>query len=363
VGQLLEKLPESGFPDPFLAEIHAQPEAMRRAARGLRDQLPALGRLPTSGADRRLIFTGMGGSYATCYAPVTRLASAAITSIMVDSAELLYFRRPTLSGPTVLVVVSQSGESAEVVRLMEELSSNGDCPTVVSVSNGLRNSLAKAATIPLDTCAGPEQGPSTKTFAAALVLLKAVADVLRGEPPQSVVERLPEEADTAAGSVEQVLAAVDERAEGLRSWLGDRPILTLLGRGSARAAAEMGALTLKEAARFPAEAMESAQFRHGPLELAGRDAAVIMITIEAPAQEVDARLAAQLVNSGVAVLRIACMHAAMPGARAIDLGHVDPTLAAAAAIVPIQLLAWRLAVDRGLKPGTYIRASKITSHE
>jgi glucosamine--fructose-6-phosphate aminotransferase (isomerizing) len=171
------------------------------------------------------------------------------------------------------------------------------------------------------------------------------------------------EAQAAADSMERVLENVDERAERLRSWLGNRPILTLLGRGAARAASEMGALTLKEASRFPAEAMESAQFRHGPLELAGQEAAVVLIDTEPSTREVDARLAAELVKAGVATLRISCDGSELAGAETIALGKVDPVLAAAPAIVPIQLLAWRLAIDRGLKPGTYTRASKITNHE
>jgi glucosamine--fructose-6-phosphate aminotransferase (isomerizing) len=312
---------------------------------------------------RNLVFTGMGGSYAACYAPVTALASAGITGVMVDSAELLYFRRPTLGGGTLLVAVSQSGESAEVVRLIEELDRGPERPFVVSVTNGLQNSLTRMANVGLDSRAGQEQGPSTMTFCAALVVLAAVAAVLRGEPAENALDRITMEAQAAADSMERVLETVDERAERLRSWLGNRPILTLLGRGAARAASEMGALTLKEASRFPAEAMESAQFRHGPLELAGQEAAVVLIDTEPSTREVDARLAAELVKAGVATLRISCDGSELAGAETIALGKVDPVLAAAPAIVPIQLLAWRLAIDRGLKPGTYTRASKITNHE
>jgi glucosamine--fructose-6-phosphate aminotransferase (isomerizing) len=278
----------------------------------------------------------MGGSYYACYAPVTALASAGVTAVMVDSAELLYFRRPTLGGGTLLVAVSQSGESAEVVRLIEELDRAPARPFVVSVTNGLQNSLARMANVGLDSHAGREQGPSTMTFSAALVVLALVAAVLRGEPAENALQR---------------------------AWLGNRPILTLLARGALRAASEMGALTLKEAARFPAEAMEAAQFRHGPLELAGQETAVVLIVTEAATREVDARLAAELVKAGVAVLRICGDGAEVAGAETITLGEVDPLLAAAPAIVPIQLLAWQLAIDRGLKPGTLIRASKITVHE
>jgi len=277
----------------------------------------------------------MGGSYDACYAPVTALASAGVTALMVDSAELLYFRRATLAGRTLLVVVSQSGESAEVVRLVSEL----------------------------DSRAGQEQGPSTMTFGAALVVLAALADVLAGHSAEDAIRRIDHEAQRAADSTERVLGAVEERAGTLRSWLGDRSVLTLLARGAGRAASEMGALTLKEAARFPAESMQAAQFRHGPLELAGKEAAVVVIAIEPVTRELDTRLAGELVGSGAAVLLITCDGDQVEGAQTIALGEVDRGLAAAPAIVPIQLLAWRLAVDRGYRPGTYTRASKITTRE
>ena len=351
------------FPDPFLAEIAAQPAAIRRAAAGLHDQLGELRRVPAVRNGRHLVFTGMGGSYDTCYAPVTALASSGVTGIMVDSAELLYFRRATLDGRTLMVIVSQSGESAEVVRLIDELNRGPERPFMVSVTNGTANTLARMANVALDTRAGAEHGPSTMTFAAALVVLAAVAGVLRGDSADEALSRVDAQAQVAADAVECLLALIDDRAQQLRAWLGDRPVLTLLARGAGRAASEMGALTLKEAAHFPAEAMQSAQFRHGPLELAGKDAAVVVMATETATREVDARLAADLVKAGVAVLHVACDGPAVDGAETIRIGPVDRLLASAPAIVPVQLLAWRLAVDRGFDPGTYTRGSKITTHE
>src|SRR5437773_2483476 len=85
-----------------------------------------------------------------------------------------------------------------------------------------------------------------------------------------------------ADTPERLLENADQTAETLADWLDDRTVLTLLARGGARAAAEMGALTLKEAARIPAESLQAAQFRHGPLELAGPDMAA-MVFSTAPA--------------------------------------------------------------------------------
>jgi glutamine---fructose-6-phosphate transaminase (isomerizing) len=357
-----EKLLEN-FPDPFLAEICAQPAAIRRAAAGLHQQLPALRRVPPVRNGRHLIVTGMGGSYATCYAPVTTLAAAGIAALMVDSAELLYFRQSILGGSALLVVVSQSGESAEVVRLIEAAHAAPERPFIIAVTNGLDNSLARASNVSLDTRAGHERGPSTMTFAAALIVLAALAGVLAGESADASVAAVVAEAPAVATAIERLTERRAAEAERLRTWLGDRPVLTLLGRGAARAASEMGALTLKEAAHFPAEAMQAAQFRHGPLELAGEDTAAVLIGTEARTRSVDARLAAQLSRAGVAVLFVGCQPGTLDGATTIALGELDRALAPAAAIVPVQLLAWKLAVERGYAPGIYTRASKVTTDE
>src|SRR5205807_485283 len=157
---------------------------------------------PSGSTDRTIVFTGMGSSYHACYVPVTSLAEAGAPAVMVDAAELLHFRRPMLDGRSVLIAVTQSGESAEVVRLVED------------------------------------------------------------------------------------------------EWPAGRAALALLGRGAARAAAEMGALLMKEVARFPAESLESGQFRHGPLELAGPDLAVVVVATEPATAGLDARLTADLLRAG-----------------------------------------------------------------
>jgi glucosamine--fructose-6-phosphate aminotransferase (isomerizing) len=140
-------------------------------------------------------------------------------------------------------------------------------------------------------------------------------------------------------------------------------VLTLLGRGCARAAAEMGALTLKEAARLPAESLQAAQFRHGPLELAGPGLAVLMFATEARTRDIDLRLAGELAAAGSAVLVVSEAGEAPQGARGLAIGPVSDGLAPAVAILPAQLLAWRLAAERGRRPGEFTRASKVTTVE
>jgi len=293
----------------------------------------------------------MGSSYDACYAAVTELAGRGMPVSMVDSAELLHFRLPAVPPDGVVIAVSQSGESAELVRLAERLAALPSPPLLVTITNGSRNTLAEAAAVALDTRAGTEYGPSTMTFAGSLAMLGAVCGLTAGDIEQgaAALEGLLEHADVFASMVEQ--------------WLGDRPTLALLGRGTARAAAEMGALTLKEAARFPAESLQAAQFRHGPLELAGPELAAVIFASEVRTRALDTGLAAELVAAGAAVLVITPDGAAPDGALGVATGEPADGISSAVSIIPVQLLSWALARSRGLAPGTYTIASKVTTHE
>jgi len=90
---------------------------MRRASAGIAEQHAPMERLRAAARDAdAIVFTGMGSSYDACYSPVTQLASQGVRTSMVDSAELLHFRLASVGAGTLLVAVSQSGESAELVN-------------------------------------------------------------------------------------------------------------------------------------------------------------------------------------------------------------------------------------------------------
>jgi glutamine---fructose-6-phosphate transaminase (isomerizing) len=355
------------FPDPFYAEIGGQPEALRRAVAGLCDQQETLRMLAGLRTNGTVILTGMGGSYAACYPLAADLAEAGLTAVMLGSAELLHFRAGIIGPSTPLIAVSQSGESAEIVHLAETLRRRDDRPSIVAVTNGRDNTLARAADLVLDTRAGEETGPSTTTFGAALVVLAAIGRVLRGTTPDAACEALSREAERAAVSMGRLLAN-EALGNNSPACLGPREDVVVLGRGPARAASEMAALTLKEAVGLPAEALESAQFRHGPLELAGPNLAAIVIATEPETESLDRALGRELGEVGAAVLEITraedlSVAAGSATALHLGIGAIDRSIAPAVSIVPIQLLAHRLAISHGREPGTYLHAAKVTTRE
>src|SRR5262245_33548149 len=120
------------FPDPFLAEIVGQPDALRRAAAALEDQRATLEALAGVAAEAGgVVLTRTASSYDACFPAVNELADRGVLALHVDTAELLHFRSHVLSTDTVLVIVSQSGRSAEVVRLAETIADISAPPTIL----------------------------------------------------------------------------------------------------------------------------------------------------------------------------------------------------------------------------------------
>jgi glucosamine--fructose-6-phosphate aminotransferase (isomerizing) len=293
---------------------------------------------------------------------IVELAHAGIPAVQVDAAELVHFRTRMLGPRTTLIAVSQSGESAEVVRLARSITTQGERGPLIGVTNGTENTLAGLADLAFDTRAGRETGPSTMTFVASLVMLSAIARVLGGADVVAVVERTLQEAEAAARTIDRLVLDTSA-AERLAGWFGNRGSLVILGRGPARAASEMAALTLKEAVGIPVESLETAQFRHGPLELVGPDLAVMLIATEPETVDLDLRFAGELRDAGARVLAITCGRDAPSGVEGLDLGTIRGPIAPAATVVPAQLLAWALAPAHGRTPGAYYRASKVTTVE
>jgi glucosamine--fructose-6-phosphate aminotransferase (isomerizing) len=359
--------------DRFLAEILEQPAVMRAAARAVGEQRAGLERLHGIGrAGASFVLTGMGSSFDACLAAASVLARHGVMATTVNAAELLHFRSGALTAATPVLAISQSGSSAELVRLAERLAQAPARPSLVSLTNGIDNPLARVADIAFDTAAGTEESPSTKTFAACLVLLRALADAIAGGETFDAAQTCAAaaaDAERAAAAAARLLTDPFGLAGHMRAWCGERPSILMLGRGTARAAAEMGALILKEAARRQAESLDTAEFRHGPLELSGPELAVAIVSTETATRELDRRLASELARDGASVMMIACERGAEAGdvgARAgasISIDELHPLLAPAVAVIPLQLLAWRLAVEGGLDPGRMVRANKVTTTE
>ena len=366
--------PMGASPDRYLEEIRGQPAAIRRAVAALERQAGALRQVAALADRRPIILTGMGSSHDACLAAAAALGAVGILATPIGAAELVHVRRRLLAGGGILVVVSQSGASAEIVRLAEVVHALPRRPYVVAITNGPHTPLAARVDIALDTAAGLERCPSTMTFAGSLVALAAVAGVLGdgggGGPGPGAAARVAAVFDEVAAAGEAAARAAEALLVGhwtigdrLLAWLGSRRTVVALGRGTGLAAAEMGVLTLEEAAALPAIALPTAEFRHGPLEIVGPDVAVILFSLEPATTALDRAFAAELAAAGAAVLLVGPAGITEPGVESVAVGGPRGLLAPAPAVIPVQLLARRLAIARGRRPCEMTHASKVTTRE
>lgn len=340
---------------PYWRDLCDQPQALEDTLQGLRAQDPLL-RLAErlrAGEFQRIVLTGMGSSYHGLHPLNLQLIHAGWGPVMVETSELVHYQAELLGSETLVVVVSQSGRSAEVVRLVEE---NRGRATLLALTNTENSPLAERANAAVLTRAGEEFSVSCKTYLASLVALEWLAAVLCGRDPESARNRLL----PAAAAVRDYLSHWRGHVEELSGRLAGIRQLFLVGRGSSLAAVGTGALIVKESDRFASEGMSSAAFRHGPLEMLNQHTFVAVFSGPEKTKRLNRGLAEELRARGAPCALIGSEQTTGSVFSIPDLGEsIRPVLE----ILPVQMVTLALAAAAGREPGTFAFASKITAVE
>jgi glutamine---fructose-6-phosphate transaminase (isomerizing) len=340
------------------ADILEQPEALRRmldaAGPGLEALRPWSEKL-RDGTLKRIVMTGMGGSAFAIYPSQIYLVERGIATTNVEASELLYYYLSLLDPATLLVMISQSGRSVEIQRLVER---TGARAPVVAVTNDLDSPLARSSQLALHINAGPELTVSTKTYTCTLGLLHLVARALSGAPVQPAIDDVRRVAD----SIERMLPAWERQIDGLAAQLDNTRFVEFLGRGPSRASALTAALITKETAKLPTEGMIGGQFRHGAIEVVSPGVGIVIFAGPERTRTLDLALAADLAAREALVVLVGADQDVL-GITSVETPGVNEWTAPIAEIVPIQLLATRLAVRRGIEPGKFRFIQKVTVTE
>src|SRR5512133_1114163 len=162
----------------YLQDILAQPEALDATHRSLEKNFD-LGRLPKdlqAGKFKRLILTGMGSSHFVFYPLFYHLLSKGLTPILMESAELVHYAPQLIQNDSLIIAASQSGRSAEIVRLLELSGQVG--ATVLGITNTPDSPLGQQSQFRVLTDAGEEATVSCKTYVATLSALRWLQDAL-----------------------------------------------------------------------------------------------------------------------------------------------------------------------------------------
>lgn len=352
-GQLIDK----GNHRHFMAkEIYEQPIVVAQTLRGYLQRLEEKVTLPIPEFDlsaiRRVTIVACGTSYYAGMVAKYWFEQFARVAVDIDVASEFRYRAPVMEPGGLMIVISQSGETADTLAALRHAKAEGQ--TIAAVVNVPTSTMAREADLLLPTHAGPEIGvASTKAFTCQLAVLAALAANLakaKGrmtpEEEKEIVLHLAE----APAALNDALSR-DEAIEAMAgSVAGARDVL-YLGRGTDYPLAMEGALKLKEISYIHAEGYAAGEMKHGPIALIDENVPVIVIAPSGPLfektvsnmQEVQARGGKVVLISdaeGIAAAGENCL-------ATIEMPRVHPLISPIVYAVPVQLLAYHVAVAKG----------------
>ena len=340
----------------FMAkEIHEQPQTVASALAGRTYEGRVLEAAFGPGASevfdrvRAVQIVACGTSYHAGLVARHWFEGLAGVQCRVEQASEFRYREPLGRPSTLVVALSQSGETADTLGALQEAVRRGFGPSlgIVNVPN---SSLVRAVDLVLMTNAGPEIGvASTKAFTAQLVaLLLLVAAVGRRHRMTPEMEaRIVGEIEALPQWCEQALR-LGPAVDGLAAEFADKRHALFLGRGIHYPVAMEGALKLKEISYIHAEAYPAGELKHGPLALVDKDMPVVAV---APNDALRAKLRSNLeevrARGGILYVFGEDMEGDWEDARVLSMPSVGPIVAPIVYTILLQLLAYHVAVLKG----------------
>lgn len=353
----IDKIEKNGFPHFMLKEIFEQDRTVTDAVRGrlielagdavlggLRDHRRALN------TARRIIILACGTSWHAGLIGEYMIEDLARISVEVEYASEFRYRNPVIEPDDIALIVSQSGETTDTLAAMSEARRRG--AIALGIVNVVGSTIARQSDGGVFTHAGPEIGvASTKAFTSQLMVLAALALMLGRARDVSVTEgrHIVKAMGQIPVQIREILARDDHIKEIAKRYAHHSNFL-YLGRGYHFPVALEGALKLKEISYVHAEGYPAAEMKHGPIALIDENMPVVVIApqdefyekILSNMEEVKSRggrIIAVTSEGDEHVEKLADDVIAIPR----TMRHLTPILA----VVPLQLLAYHIAVERG----------------
>ena len=338
----------------YLRDILDQPRALAATLEELETpkELSTIASRLREGRIKRVVLTGMGASFHALHPLFLRLNEHGYMTVAVETSELVHSLGCWYEPHTLMIAVSQSGESAESVRLIDE---NRGRAALVAVTNVADSPLALRANASILTMAGKESSVSCKTYVTALMALHVLGESLCGSDAMHAREELAQ----TVPAVASYLRDWKEHVFRMAVELGRIRHLFLLGRGASLAAAGEGALIIKESVRVYAEGMSGAGFRHGPLEMVNGETFAVIFAGEEPTRTLQAKLRDDIRHAGGKTCWIVEDDAPGPW----NLPKVALGVRPIVEILPVQMMTLALAAQNGIEAGRFARIPKITTTE
>ncbi len=353
----IDSVAKGGFEHFMLKEIFEQPESLRNTMRGR--LLVSEGTAKLSGLDanikelrniNRIIITACGTSYYAGMVGEYMIEDLAGVPVEVEYASEFRYRNPIIKPGTLVLCISQSGETADTLAAMKEAHHKG--ATVLGICNGVGSSIARNSDGGVYLHAGPEIGvASTKAFSAQVLVLSMIALLLgrqrrvsfeQGMDIATAITKIPDLVEETLKHNDSIRAIADKYKDA-KNFL-------YLGRHYNYPVAMEGALKLKEISYIHAEGYPAAEMKHGPIALIDENMPVVVIAprdalfdkIVSNVREIKAR--------GGKVIAVTTQDCSPLDEIADEIIYVPTTMPMLMPIVtciPLQLLAYHIAVLRG----------------
>jgi glucosamine--fructose-6-phosphate aminotransferase (isomerizing) len=354
----LDAIEKAGFPHFMLKEIHEQPRALADCLRGrlvLADHVIQLGGLEPVmdrlSAAPRLTIAACGTSWHSGLVGEYLFEHLARLPVEVEYASEFRYREPLLDERDVLLVISQSGETADTIAALREAKRRG--ALTLGICNVVGSTLSRETDAGVFTHAGPEIGvASTKAFTAQVVVLTLMAIALgrkRGTLAAERAEALIEELARIPQKIESILAQ-EPAIKSLADRFTYAPNFLYLGRSFNFPVALEGALKLKEISYIHAEGYPAAEMKHGPIALIDRLMPVVVLaTTSHTSEKMISNIEEVKARNGrvIAITTPGQEEVKRLAEFVVEIPATEDALAPLLAVIPLQLLAYHIAVNRG----------------
>lgn len=354
----LQQIEKGGFPHFMLKEIFEQPNCLNDCMRGRinkeankivisalidhRDKLVS---------PRRIIIVACGTSWHAGLIGKQLLESMCNVPVEVNYASEFRYSNPVINSDDLVIAISQSGETADTLAAVELAKKKG--AFIFGICNSIGSSISRAADTGCYIHVGPEIGvASTKAFTGqvtVLTMLSLCIGMARGTVKTARYEALTSALNEIPAKIEQLLQQCDHIKDISRMFTYARNFL-YLGRGFNYPVALEGALKLKEISYIHAEGYPAAEMKHGPIALIDEEMPVVVIATQnalydkviSNIQEIKSRNARviALVNEGDETVR----HLAD---EIIEIPQTEECIEPLLTIIPLQLLAYYIAISKG----------------
>ncbi len=350
-----EAAEKQGYPHFMLKEIHEQPLRLRNTLR-LQDKYLEL---MTTFLDRagEVFLVACGTSYHACLAASYLFSKLSfLATHPVVASEFVEQHGKSVNIDSTLLVVSQSGETADTLEAVENARLRA--ATVLGLTNIVGSTLTRVSRVYIVQQSGPEIGvAATKTFTSQLSVLSQLAIRLakkRGKVSHVEIEELEENLERIPDIVESIISSEEEKVKQLAKKYSDRHCFFYLGKGMGSAVALEGKLKLMEISYIPALAYPAGESKHGPISLIEDGFPVVFICPKDSTHRSIIGNIMEMKARGASIIAIIEKGDEEVKKLADDYIEIDTKLPEVLSpipfVIPLQLLAYYMALEQGCDP-------------